>query len=307
MNNQDIDNIFKKLGIAHSVSKIETYPNIRWLLQASGIPILVQTQESVNRMRIVAFIKKISEADHSHYNTMLTANYHSALDVRYALTDDEFVVAAFLHPLNELSMEQFFQALMQVISCAKTFGESFSGGLLHFGRSSDHASGSGASSDPISNLQEMVNKQVSGNKIFISYNREDSEWRDKFLKVIKPLIRDNSISVWHDGHIKPSEKWREEINTAMQTAKIALLFVSPDFLASDFIVQEELPYFFSAARSGRTKVTWMHVCASLYVATEIADYQALHDVRKPLNTLSEAELSTTMVDACMKLLALANS
>jgi hypothetical protein len=42
--------------------------------------------------------------------------------------------------------------------------------------------------------------------------------------------------------------WREEIKKALASAQVALLMVSADFLASDFVTREELPELFHAAK-----------------------------------------------------------
>jgi internalin A len=41
--------------------------------------------------------------------------------------------------------------------------------------------------------------------------------------------------------IEQGTKWKEEINKALVSAKVAIQLVSPDFLTSDFIAKNELP------------------------------------------------------------------
>ena len=69
-------------------------------------------------------------------------------------------------------------------------------------------------------------------KIFMSYSRDDEYWLKEVEKMMSPLLRNNSVSIWFDGKIKPSQKWREEIERALSQSKIALLFVSPSFINS---------------------------------------------------------------------------
>jgi len=62
--------------------------------------------------------------------------------------------------------------------------------------------------------------------------------------------------MWWDGEIKPSQQWREEIEAALDSARVAVLLVSKHFLASDFIVNIELPYFIDAARQRHVQILW---------------------------------------------------
>jgi hypothetical protein len=48
------------------------------------------------------------------------------------------------------------------------------------------------------------------------------------------------VEVWHDRRIEPGADWHEEIEKAMLECDMALLLVSPDFLASRFVQEKEL-------------------------------------------------------------------
>ena len=61
----------------------------------------------------------------------MVANFHSALDVKYALSD-EIIWSVYVHPLKELSEEQVADAVKQVYTAAKTFGSSYSSTNLVF-------------------------------------------------------------------------------------------------------------------------------------------------------------------------------
>lgn len=141
MNVADIDAFFAKHGLASRVERRDKPPTVVWTLRAAGFPVLIQGQENANRLRIVVFIAATVSVDQPQMAALLAANYHSALDARYAFADDA-VVAAFLHPLRELAAEQFVLGFSQAVRCAETYGGEFSGGTLSFGPSP--AGGNGA-------------------------------------------------------------------------------------------------------------------------------------------------------------------
>ena len=148
---------------------------------------------------------------------------------------------------------------------------------------------------------------TNAGSVFVSYAHKDEEWLNRLLTMASPIIRNNAVSVWYDKKIKPGQKWRVEIDKAMASAKVALLLVSPDFLASDFINDEELPYLLNAADTREVKILWVLLRHCLYDHTPIKDYQAAHEISKPLNSLSEPELDAALVHICNTLESAPNS
>jgi len=158
MDNGEIDSFFRDAGLTDSVTRFEWPPNIIWKFQAVGSQMTIQTQASVNRMRIVAVIKEARKCDREVLSTLLEANYHSALDARYALTEN-MLVAVFLHPFKELTLCQFISGLYQTISCAETFGSTYSGGTMIFGRS-PHGRQADTTEPPLQNFLAAVISKI---------------------------------------------------------------------------------------------------------------------------------------------------
>ncbi len=104
----------------------------RWQLRLGEVALACMTDLRFDRMRIIAPIAELEEINDEIRDACLEANFHTALDARYA-TSDGVLYAAFIHPLSPLDTEQAESAIRQVASLVETFGTTFSSGALVFG------------------------------------------------------------------------------------------------------------------------------------------------------------------------------
>jgi uncharacterized protein YegP (UPF0339 family) len=129
-------------------------------------------------------------------------------------------------------------------------------------------------------------KNKSRGTVFISYSHEDENWVKRVRVHLRPLKRYCSIHVWDDTKLKPGTNWREDIQNAIASAKVAILIVSANFLASNFIAKKELPPLLEAAEERGTIILMLFVSPSMYAETVLERYQGVNDPKKPLNDLT---------------------
>lgn len=133
-------------------------------------------------------------------------------------------------------------------------------------------------------------------EVFVSYCHADSEYLLRLKVHLRPYERQSSLVLWSDTKIRPGQQWREEIKGALDRAAVAILLVSADFLASDFVAENELPPLLEAAKQDglRVFVVILKPCA-FKAAESIAIYQAVNDPAKPVIAMTEAEREAVWV------------
>ena len=144
-------------------------------------------------------------------------------------------------------------------------------------------------------------KKVKGtleiNTAFISYSHNNGDWLERFKKNLK-VFEGTNLSIWDDTKIKSGTKWKIEIRNALAAANVALLLVTPDFLASDFIKNIELPTMFRAAKKRGLRILWVAVEPSMFDETVICEFQAANNPNKPLSSLTKAKADQEIIRIC---------
>ena len=77
-------------------------------------------------------------------------------------------------------------------------------------------------------------------KIFISYSHRDEEFKDDLQIGLASLKNNGHIAAWDDRAIMAGDEWDHEIKDALYKADIILLLVSPNFLASRYVREQEI-------------------------------------------------------------------
>ena len=136
----------------------------------------------------------------------------------------------------------------------------------------------------------MASSPSNRTKVFISYSHADKEWLGRLKRHLKPLVREGQLDCWDDTHIRPGDDWRQEIRAALDRAQVAVLLISADFFASDFIDENELPPLLAAAQAEGVRIFPVILSASRFARhPSLARFQAVNSPDRPLNDMPPAE------------------
>ncbi|MFT4664751.1 MAG: hypothetical protein ACI9XB_001699 [Gammaproteobacteria bacterium] len=125
MNNEQLGQIF------YSASDTLIGTSGQWEIWVGDVPLLCITDKRHNRMRIISPVKEVKDANSEDLLKCLEANFHTALDVKYSISEDVIWVA-FIHPLQELTKEQVLDAMAQVRAGVLTYGTIYTSTDLTF-------------------------------------------------------------------------------------------------------------------------------------------------------------------------------
>jgi len=81
-------------------------------------------------------------------------------------------------------------------------------------------------------------------KIFVSYSHFNQVMANKFIEKFIEYIRPSKIYnyvIWRDININAGDLWEAKILTNLRECDCGLLLISPSFLNSTFITENELP------------------------------------------------------------------
>jgi hypothetical protein len=139
--------------------------------------------------------------------------------------------------------------------------------------------------------------------IFISYSHVDLKWLEQLLTFLKPVLQAEKIIAWSDQALEPGESWKERLDQELKAARVAVLLVSSDFLASEFIAKYELPQILDRNKSGAVTVFWIAIRPSLYEHTPLANIQSANDPSKPLSSLKSSDRELEIAKIVQKIAA----
>jgi len=118
--------------------------------------------------------------------------------------------------------------------------------------------------------------------IFFSYSHRDEALRDELETHLAMLKRQGVIAPWHDRRIEAGKEYKKEISEHLEQAKIILLLVSADFLASEYCYDIEMGRALQRHDSGEARVIPIILRACDWQSAPFGKLQAVPKDGKPV-------------------------
>ncbi len=151
----------------------------------------------------------------------------------------------------------------------------------------------------------MVDSANRPHRVFISYSHKDEAWKERLHTQLKVLERQNQLSIWEDRQIAAGVDWYPAIEKAINSANVAILLISADFLSSKFILGEEVPRLLARRKKEGLLVIPLILSPCAWQAIPwLASIQVRPKDNKPLSSLPKNKKDQCLADLVLEILAL---
>ncbi len=114
-------------------------------------------------------------------------------------------------------------------------------------------------------------------RLFISYSSKDAEFMKRFATHLEILKSTGIVEPWYDRMIESGTRWDDAIRTEMNNADIIIFLLSPDFIATEYIMKTEIPLAISRMKKKKANFFFVQLLPCSWDRTELANYQQTDD------------------------------
>ncbi|GHO98876.1 hypothetical protein KSF_089240 [Reticulibacter mediterranei] len=119
-------------------------------------------------------------------------------------------------------------------------------------------------------------------------SQTDGKFARQLLKHLQPAVRQEAIRLWDIGDIQPGDLWEARRTQAIQSAAVAVLLISADFLNNERIACQELPQLLYRAQTQRTLILRLQVSPCDLTRTGLERFHPINTQDKSLAKLGRA-------------------
>lgn len=151
--------------------------------------------------------------------------------------------------------------------------------------------------------EKSLEAMAKAKAIFFSYSHEDEALRDELETHLKLLQRQGVISTWYDRKILPGSEWDHEIDHHLERAKIILLLISADFIASDYCWDNEVKRALERHELGETTVIPVLLRSCDWKGAPFGKLQGLPKNMRPITRWEDRDTAWTDVATGIRAIA----
>jgi hypothetical protein len=144
----------------------------------------------------------------------------------------------------------------------------------------------------VNDFKSLVKFEKVPKKLFISYSSKNSEYIRRFITHLQVLKSAGHIEPWYDRMIEPGTKWDDAIKKEMGNSDIIIFLLSPDFLATEYIMKTEVPNAIELSKSMGSGLFFVELQRCGWQDTPIFVYQQSligDQMGKVVNVLNQSD------------------
>lgn len=157
--------------------------------------------------------------------------------------------------------------------------------------------------------------------VFVAYSHRDRDLLGELQKHLKPLQKAWMLDLWDDLRVDSGPRGAAELRRAVDAARVALLLISPGFLASPFVAEHALPITLAMQQHPRAAVMCLYLRPAMDVFAEyryrdplsradrsvrITSFHALNDPTCPLASQTKPAREGILAAAAEEIIAAAH-
>lgn len=129
----------------------------------------------------------------------------------------------------------------------------------------------------VNDFKHITDFEKLPKKLFISYSSKNAEFIRRFVTHLEVLKSAGAIDPWYDRMIESGTKWDDTIREEMRSSDVVIFLLSPDFLATEYIMKTEIPIAIEQMKAERSKFFFIELQPCGWKRTVIANYQQTDD------------------------------
>lgn len=129
----------------------------------------------------------------------------------------------------------------------------------------------------VNDFKHIVDFEKLPKKLFISYSSKNAEFIKRFVTHLEVLKSSGLIEPWYDRMIESGTKWDDTIRNEMKNSDVVIFLLSPDFLATEYIMKTELPLAIEQMGDDHSKFYFIELQPCGWKRTEISRFQQTDD------------------------------
>ncbi|HEV7350952.1 TIR domain-containing protein [Telluribacter sp.] len=129
----------------------------------------------------------------------------------------------------------------------------------------------------INDFKHIVDFKSLPSKLFISYSSRNAEFIKRFVTHLEILRASGQIVPWYDRMIESGTRWDDTIRAEMKNADVVVFLLSPDFLATEYIMKTEIPLAIEQMKNERSKFFFIELQPCGWKRTILSEFQQTDD------------------------------